>query len=144
MLDEVTTMKRRPGPVVVVTTFIFFAAAVALLTGVSLLFPNPIWSRLWDLNRPAYIAFERFGRTAGIPLLALGVVTGIAGTCLIKGKKWAWWFAISLFAINGLGDLVALLLTRDLVKGGSGVLIAVAFLFYLTRPNVNRYFREGV
>ena len=137
-------MKRRPGPVVVVAAFLFLAATIALLTGVALLFPNPIWRMLWDLNRPAYVAFEKAGRISGTLLLALGVATGFAGRSLIECKKWAWWFAISLFAINGLGDLVTLFLTRNLLKGGSGVLIALGFLFCLTRPSVRRYFNEGV
>ena len=45
---------------------------------------------------------------------------------------------------DGLGDFITLLLTRDLVKGRSVVLIAIAFLFCLTRPSAKRYFKEGV
>jgi hypothetical protein len=142
MADKSISITRRPGTVVVVAIFLFVAAVVALATAVSLLFPSPFWNRLWDLNRPAYLAFEKFGKLPGVLLLALGITTGLAGAGLLRGKKWAWWIALAVFAINGLGDVVTLLLTRDVVRGGSGILIAGVFLFFLTRPRVQRYFEE--
>lgn len=141
-VSEIHPDERRPGTVKVVAIFLFCGAAAALITGISLLFPNPLWNRLWDLNRPAYLAFERVGRLAGVSLLALGIVTGSAGRGLIKRQKWAWWAATALFAINGLGDVVTLFVTRDLVKAGAGALIASAFLFCLTRPGLRAYFDD--
>ena len=139
-MSEIHNDERRPGTVAFVAIFLFCAAAIALITGISLLFPNPFWGRFWDLNRPAYLAFEKVGRLAGVPLVALGIVTGSAGRGLIKRQKWAWWTAIALFVINGLGDVVTLFLTRDLVKAAAGVVIAGAFLFCLTRPRLRAFF----
>jgi hypothetical protein len=141
MAGGIAKMKHRPVEVTVVAAFLSLAAGVALVTGISLLFPNPIWNIMWDLNRPAYNAFERLGRPSGGLLLALGITTGAAATGLMLQRKWAWWLAIALFAINGLGDLVSLFLTRDLVKGGMGVFVASVFLFFLTRSGVKRSFR---
>jgi hypothetical protein len=59
---------------------------------------------------------------------------------LLERKRWAWWGAVLLFGINGLGDLLTLVLYRDVVKGGSGVLIASLFLFCLLLPGTRRYF----
>ena len=133
-------MERRPRTATVVAIFLFCAAAMALIIGVSLLFPGPLWDRMWDLNRPGHLAFERAGKLAGVPLLALGIVTGIAGRGLIMRRKWAWWTAVALFAVNGLGDVATLVLTRDLLRAGMGASIAGTFLFCLTRPKVKAYF----
>jgi hypothetical protein len=133
-------MERRPRTVTIVAIFLFCAAAMALVTGMSLLFPGPLWDRMWDLNRPGHLAFERAGKLAGVPLLALGIVTGSAGRGLIMRSKWAWWTALALFAVNGMGDVATLLLTRDLLRAGVGALIAGAFLFCLTQRKVKAYF----
>ncbi len=139
MADEFAAIKQRPVIVTVVALFLFFATIMAFIAGTSLLFPRPFWQKVWDLNRPAYVAFSRFGKVPRVLLLVLAMGTGAAGIGLLKGKGWCWWFAVALFAINGMGDLVTLLLTGDLIRGGAGVLIAVVFLFCLTRPQVKRY-----
>jgi hypothetical protein len=126
-----------------VAGILFLAAAISLLTGVSLLFPDPRWNNLWNLNQAANAAFVRLGAMPGIVLLALGVVAGSAGIGMIREKQWAWWIAVSLFAIHGLGDAFSLMVTRNLAKGVSGVLIAGAFLFWLSQPAVRRYFRPA-
>lgn len=120
-------MTHRPITISVLAAFLFVATAMAVATGTSLLFPNPFWKRLWDLNRPAYADFERFGKTSGVCLLALAVGTAAAGVGLLYRRKWAWWFVIVLFAINGCGDVMNFLARGDLLKSGSGVVIAVAF-----------------
>ncbi len=140
MANDIAATEGRPATVTVVAVFLFLAAAVAVVTGFSLLFPSPFWNRLWDLNRPAYEAFVKLKTVSGALLAALGVGSGFAGAGLLRRRRSAWWFAVVLFTINGLGDLVALFFTRDLIRGASGVLIAGAFLFCLTRPQVRRQF----
>lgn len=112
---------------------------MAVLAGSSLLFPNSFLDRLWTLNPPAAAAFRSVGWISGALLIALGVATAAAGVSLLRREKWAWWFAVALFAINGCGDLVSLFVMGDVLKGASGVVIAVAFLFFLSRPAVRRY-----
>jgi hypothetical protein len=72
-------------------------------------------------------------------MLAVGTAGAAVG--LLRGRKWAWWFAVVLFAINGCGDLVSLFWTKEMLKSGSGVLIAGAFLIALSR--VKNYFNGG-
>jgi hypothetical protein len=138
MADDIDIGKGKPVTVPVISVFLFLAAVVALITGISLLFPGPIWNGMWEMNRTAYIAFEKMGRLSGAILLTLAAMAGIAGAGLLWGRRWAWWIAVVLFAINGLGDLINLILSHDLLRGGTGVLIAGAFLFFLTRPGVRR------
>jgi hypothetical protein len=77
---------------------------------------------------------------AGILLLALSGIAASTALGLIRRKSWAWWIAVFLFAINGLGDAVSILVTRDLIRGVPGLLIAGGFLFTLSRPVVRQYF----
>ena len=133
----------RPRTVPIVAGFLFAATAIAAVVGVSLLFPNPLLDRLWELNKPGAAAFRAMGRAAGLLLLALAVGTAAAGRGLLHGRRWAWWFSIALFTINGFGDLIGLFVTRDWLRSGSGVAVAAAFVAALARPGVRRYFAEG-
>lgn len=123
-----------------VSAFLFIATVIATVVGVSLLFPNTLMDRLWELNKTGSAAFRALGWVSGVMLLLLGVGTFAAANGLLKGRKWAWWFAVVLFAIDGSGDLVSLILTRDWVRGVSGVLISSAFLYSLGRSRVRQYF----
>ena len=131
-----------PAGIRTIAVMLFLATAVSFLTGSSLLFPEVAWHRLWELNRPAYafLSQEHLAPMAGALLLALGIVTGIAAWGLLRGRRWAWWIAVAVFAINGCGDLVTLVVQRDVVKGGSGVLIASVFLFLLMRSGTRQHF----
>ena len=70
---------------------LFFATAMSCLTGISLLFPNPVLSRIWELNPPAYVAFAPWGKLVGGLLLALAVFCAAAALGLLQRKRWAWW-----------------------------------------------------
>ncbi len=106
--------------------------------------PGTALDRIWSLNRAAYDSFKPLGRLLGILLLLLGVCTFAAGRGLLHGRPWARWLAIAVFAVNGLGDAVNFVVTRDLIKSGSGALIAGMFLFFLFHPGVAAYFRSAM
>jgi hypothetical protein len=84
------------------------------------------------------------GRISGVLLLALGIGTAAAAIGLLHRRKWAWWFATALFAIDGGGDVVALFATGDLLRSAIGVAVSAAFLYFITRPRVRQYFGEVV
>lgn len=132
--------KRPPAAALMVAVVLSLAAAVSFLTGSSLLFPDVAWHRIWEWNKPAYVAFARLGRIAGVLLLLLAALSAITGSGLFRGKRWAWWMAIALFGVNGFGDVVTLILERDVGRSGSGVLIASLFLWCLMSAGVKRHF----
>ncbi len=137
-----TSAEPRPPAAVRITTIFFFAAAgIAAITGFTLLFPGTSLDGIWNLNPPAYLGFARLGRTSGVMLWAVGVATGLSAVAMLSRKRWGWYFGLAVFAFNGLGDLIQLVLRGDVWKSGSGVLIAAAFLFWLTRPRVREFFR---
>jgi hypothetical protein len=131
---------RRPKTIAIVAGFLFAAATVAVIVGISLLFRNPILHRMWELNPAAAPVFHAHGGISGLLLLGLGVATFTAAHSLLRGQEWAWWFAVALFAVNGLGNVISLFATREPVRSVSGIAIASAFLYFLTRARVRRYF----
>ena len=124
-----------------IAAMLLLAALVALVIGIALAFPDPMWKPMWDLNREAYVSFRRIGAAAEIFLFSLAVVSGAAAVGLLLHRRWAWWVALLLFAVNGAGDGVSLMHTGDVLRFGSGLLIAGAFVVLLLLPPVRRSLR---
>ena len=120
---------------------LFLAALIALITGLALVFPGPIWIPMWNLNREAYESFHHLGWIAIGFLFVLAVVCASAAAGLLLRKRWAWWIALLLFAANGAGDVVSLVRTHEAARFGSGVLIAASFIALLSLPQVRRSLR---
>jgi hypothetical protein len=139
-MGEVKPSGSRPTAVTIIAIFLFVATGAAFIVGTSLLFPNSLMDRLWQLNPPAEAAFRAMGRISSVPLLLLGVGTFAAGLGLLHARKWAWWFAVILFAINGAGDLVSFVATGDWLRSASGVVISSAFLWSLIGRRVRMWF----
>jgi hypothetical protein len=74
----------------------------------------------------------------GVGFLALGVVIGLAGIGLLKGRKWGWWLAVLVFAANAIGDAVRFL-SGDFLGGSFGLVVVALILLYLTRPKVKDF-----
>jgi hypothetical protein len=107
------------------------ATSIAVVIGPSLVVPGTILDGVWDLNRIAYQGLLPFGRAAGVSFLALGIATSLAGAGLLRGKRWAWWLAVAVFGLNGLGDCANLYISRDAWRSGAGIIIDACFLYCL-------------
>jgi hypothetical protein len=134
-------MVRRPRAATIISSFLFAATVIAAIVGYALLFPGELLGWLSQFNKPGIYAFEELGRRAGLLLLMLACGTAAAAIGLLRARKWAWWFAVVLFAVNGCGDLLSFFITRDALRSGSGVLICAMFLFALSK--VKSYFNGG-
>jgi hypothetical protein len=132
----------KPISVAIVAAFLWIAMLIGLVVGVALLFPGTFPDRMWVYNRPAHAAFQTVGKTSGAGFLVLGLIVGVTAGGLSCGRRWAWWLAILIFALNGIGDLFGLLATRDLLRSGSGLVIAIGFLVVLLRRNVRASFDQ--
>jgi hypothetical protein len=131
---------RRPAAVTIVAVFLFFATAIAAVVSISLLFPNPLLDRLWQLNKPGAALFHSIGRVSGLFLLALACGTLAAGLGLLRGRRWAWWFAVVLFTVDGTGDVISYFLVHDALRTATGVIISLIFLYLLCQRDVRSYF----
>jgi hypothetical protein len=137
-------MKPRPRTVAIVACFLFAASAIAAVVGTAILFPGPLLDRMWEWNRPGAEVFRKVGTISGVFLWALSVGVFAAARGLLRGRKWAWWFAIALFAVDGMGDLVSFAVTHDALRTVFGVTVSGAFLIALTRGPVRGYFAQQI
>jgi hypothetical protein len=124
-------------PIGIYLVAVFFAVATFILVGVgaALLLPGSAAEAIWRLYpaRRALLMPYRDWLGPGFLLLAVVMVSGSIGC--FRGRKWGWGLAVTIFAINGLGDATQIFLVHFL-EGGVGVAVAGAILFYLTRPKV--------
>lgn len=130
---------RRPITITVVACFLFFATLIASVIAVALLWRGTALDGLWRLNPEARQAFSAFGRIAGVLLIALGIATLCAGVALLRGRRWAWWFCVLLFVVNGAGDLLSMFRSPQWWKGPIGVLVAGTFIYLLMRPQTRNF-----
>lgn len=136
-------MSHRPKSVVVVAAFLFFATFIALFVGNSLLFPNPLMYRLWELNRPGETVFVSIRGPAALFLIALGLATCAAAIGLLRGRRWAWWFAVALFAVDACGDVVSFFVTHEVLRTVVGLAVSGIFLALLLGRGVRGWFFEA-
>ncbi len=132
----------RPAIVSVVAAFSWLATALALLIGSSLLMSGTLPDPVWNLNPRAHVIFSAHAKPFGALLLIVALVAATTAIGLLRRRRWAWLLALATFTVNGIGDLFTLLILRDWLRGGSGVLIAGVFLFLLLRPDVRAYFER--
>src|SRR5437868_2729071 len=98
-------MEPRPRALTVIAAFLFAATLIADFVGASLL-PGRLLDWFSQFNKPGMDAFRAMGRFSGVLLLALSAGTASAAMGLLIGKRWAWWFAVGLLAIDAAGGLV--------------------------------------
>ena len=132
----------RPAePVGVALMGIFFAAAtmVLVVVGAALLFPRSAMEAVWRVYpaRRGVLMPHRAWLGPGFLVLAVPMVCACAGC--FRRRKWGWWLAVVIFAVNGLGDATQLVLGH-LLEGTIGVAATSAILVYLSRPGVRSAF----
>src|SRR5262249_38973993 len=108
-IDSLTIGKQPPLVTRVISVMAFASTIIALVAGLSLLWPGTILDILWKLNPTAQTEFLLGGRLVGLLLLCLGAVTTVTGVGLVKGKGWAWWLAFLLLVAVGAINLTRLL-----------------------------------
>lgn len=134
-------MEKRPKGVTVVAVIVFIAAVLALIVGLSTIIPGTPLDFIWTLRNsfPAGFRSTTTGMIFGYFILVLGLILVSSGYGLLNGKKWAWLTVSIIFLINGIGDAISVVYGGG-INGLSGILIASAFLIYLTRPHVKEFF----
>jgi len=79
------------------------------------------------------------GRTVGILFLLLAAALTAAGIGWFLHRLWGWRLAVAIIATQVLGDVVNCG-RGDLLRGGTGVIIASGLLLFLLQPKVRATF----
>ena len=119
--------------------FLFFGAVMAGLAAITLLWRGTPLDRLWVLNQMAYKRLVPMGRAVGILFLLLSGALTTAGIGWFRRRPWGWRLAVVIIATQVVGDLVNCV-RGDLLRGGTGVIIAGALLLFLWRPKMRDSF----
>ena len=135
-------METRPKGVIIIAIIVFIAALLALIVGVTIFVSGTPLDMIWSIKNSFPTGFRSSvtGIIFGYFIVILGLLLITAVWGLLKGMKWAWWVVLVIFLINGIGDVVSIIFEGEL-NGVSGILIISAFIIYMTRPNVKRYFK---
>ena len=107
---------------------------MASLAGTTLLWRGTALDCLWALNPTAYKQLAPLGDIVGIFFLVLGVALTTAGIGWFRRRLWGWKLAVVIIATQVLCDVVNCL-RGDLLRGGTGVIIAGALLLFLLRQS---------
>jgi hypothetical protein len=139
---ETGTSAALSSGLIAVGIFLFFGALMALLAGITLVWPGTMLDRVWALNARAYRELAPFGRAIGIPFLLLSAVLAAAGAGWFRRRLWGWGLAVLLIAGQVIGNVVGIFQGR-LIEGVVGFTIAGALLFYLLGAKVRAAFGRG-
>jgi|SRR6266849_5574798 len=129
----------KPPGFVAIGVFLFFGATMASLAATTLLLPGTPLDRAWTLNPTAYKQLFPLGSEIGILFVLLAVVLVVSGVGWFQHRLWGWRLAVAIIATQVIGDIVNLV-RGDLLRGGTGVIIAGALLLYLLTPRVRATF----
>jgi hypothetical protein len=116
---------------------IFFAVSTVILVsvGLALLLPGTVMETVWRAYPARRALLMPYREWLGPVFLGLAAVMAAASIGCFRQRRWGWWLAVAIFAVNGLGDAGQLLLGH-FVEGGIGVAVAGLILFYLMRRKV--------
>ncbi|MGB9199941.1 hypothetical protein [Methanobacterium sp.] len=138
-------MKTRPKGVLLIAIIVFIAALLALIVGITIFVPGTPLDMIWTLKNsfPTGFKSSSTGIIFGYFIVILGLILISAVWGLLKGMKWAWWVVLIVFLINGIGDVISVIFGGG-INGISGIIIISAFIIYLTRPNIKKYFEKNI
>ena len=122
--------------------FMAAGAAIAAISGVSLLDPGGFLEPIWRLNPRARVGL------AGIGAWGIGLMAVVAAACAAaaigvwRGRRWGHVLAVGGIGANLIGDAVNVALGTE-PRAVFGIPIAAAILAYLLTPRVREFFRRG-
>jgi hypothetical protein len=130
---------RIPLGVRLLVVFFSFGTTMCVLTILGLLFPRSVLEPMWRLNPDAHAAFQSLGLTSILLMTAVGTACASAAIGLARHKRWGWWLAIGVLAVNLLGDAINAIALHDW-RTLIGIPIGGALILYLISKRVRDFF----
>ena len=123
---------RTPLGIKLLAIFFGFGVSMCLLTIVLLLFPGSALDSLWRLNPDAHAAFQSLGKISILVMAIVGAACASAAVGLAKNRRWGVNLALTILAVNLVGDLINAFARGDL-RTLIGLPIGGAMIVYLLR-----------
>ena len=139
MITRMTKAEARPIGITALSLFFLFGAGASFVSSISLLFPGSFLEPIWRLNPRARSGLGDMGVWAVILMGAICLACASAAVGLWRGARWAYWLAVSLLAINLLGDILNVFLGTE-PRAVIGIPIALAILAFMMSRRVRRFF----
>lgn len=120
---------------------VFFAIATCILISIgwALAMPGTFFDAIWLLRPSREAMLMPYRALLGPGFLALAIAMALASFGCFARRPWGRWLAIAIFAANGTGDFVQILMGH-VVEGVIGVIVAGALIYFLTRRSVAEAF----
>src|SRR5205807_8915200 len=135
-----TKAEVRPIGVTAFSLFFLFGAGANFVSSISLLFPGSFLEPIWRLNPRARAGLGGMGGVWAVVLMsAVCVACALAAVGLWRGARWGYGLAVSLLAINLLGDILNVFLGTE-PRAVVGIPIALAILAFLMSRGARRFF----
>jgi hypothetical protein len=112
---------------------------MCVLAGAALLTPAGPLDWIWRIKPDAHRQLLALGPRAGGGFLGLALVMAAASCGAFARRRWAWWLALFIFAVNALGD-AARIPSGGLWEGLIGIAVTLVILWWLTRRPVRSLF----
>lgn len=124
---------------------VFFALTTAILlaVGLTLVMPGTSFDAIWLLRPSRQAMLMPYRMLLGPGFLALTVPMALAGFGCFARRPWARRLAIAIFAANGTGDFVQLLMGHA-AEGLIGIAVAGLLVYALTRPRAKEAFARAL
>ncbi len=129
----------KPPGFTAIGIFLFFGATMASLAAMTLIWRGTILDRAWALNPKAYQQLAPLRGNVGILFLLLSLALAATGIGWFRHRLWGWKLAVAIIGAQIVADM-ANAIRGELIRGGIGVVIAGALLFYLLSPRVRAAF----
>lgn len=136
-----TPRARHPVTPIVMGLFFAIGTAITLATGFSLLWPGSALDAMWRIKPEEHQQLLRAGLPAAVGFVGLAAIMAITSVGAFLRRRWAWWLAMIIFIINGIGDVVRGIFGAP-AEGVIGVAVVAIVLWWLTRPPVRGLFHR--
>jgi len=130
---------RRPAGVTAMSVFFAVGALLAGFAAISLASPGGMLEPMWRLNPRAREGFRGIEMRGALLLAVVSLACAGASAGLFRGRRWGRLLAISVLAVQLVGDGANVVLGIDR-RAAVGLPVALGLIGYLFTRRVRAYF----